>query len=169
VHANLPYVSVKKNMRSRIVFCLRTKSLTKYKRHQIVITELEIGAVGTDFSRRTPWWAREDPGRARTWKSMKNKHLFKMYTNTENDHKCTDLIYFWMKLGASWTRRWCPTSPQWSRSSKLYNNKNVSNNNLPMDKCSGKNNFQTLRPENPPIPYFCSKKLSGASPYVELS
>jgi hypothetical protein len=40
------------------------------KQHRLVITELEIGAVGTDFSRRTSWRAREDPGRARTWKSM---------------------------------------------------------------------------------------------------
>jgi hypothetical protein len=38
--------------------------LTIYKRHQIVISELEIGAVGTDVSRRTPWRAREDLGRA---------------------------------------------------------------------------------------------------------
>jgi hypothetical protein len=36
------------------------KRLTIYKRHQMVITELEIGAAGTDFSRRTSWWARED-------------------------------------------------------------------------------------------------------------
>jgi uncharacterized NAD(P)/FAD-binding protein YdhS len=42
------------------------KTVTIYKRHQIAITELEFGAVGTDVSRRTSWWAREDPGRART-------------------------------------------------------------------------------------------------------
>jgi hypothetical protein len=42
------------------------KPLTICKRHRIVINKLEIGAVGTDFSRRTSWW----PGRARTWKSM---------------------------------------------------------------------------------------------------
>jgi hypothetical protein len=36
-----------------------------YKRRQIAIIELEIGAVGTDFSRRTSCWGREDPGRAR--------------------------------------------------------------------------------------------------------
>jgi hypothetical protein len=29
--------------------------LTVYKRHQNLITELEIGAVGTDCSRRTSW------------------------------------------------------------------------------------------------------------------
>jgi hypothetical protein len=55
-----------------------------YKRHQIVKAELEIGAVGADFSRRTSWWAREDPGRARTWKSMKNMHFPEMYTNAKN-------------------------------------------------------------------------------------
>jgi hypothetical protein len=42
-------------------------------------------AVGTDFPRRTSWWAREDPGRAITWKSMKNGHLFEMYINSKND------------------------------------------------------------------------------------
>jgi hypothetical protein len=70
-------------------------------RHQIAITELEIGAVGTDFSRRTSWWAREDLERARTWKSMKNGYLFEMYTNSKNDQQCTEIKYFWTKLGAS--------------------------------------------------------------------
>jgi hypothetical protein len=51
----------------------------------MLIDELEIAAVGTDVSRRTSWWAREDPGRARTWKSMKNKHVLEMYKNTKND------------------------------------------------------------------------------------
>jgi hypothetical protein len=41
-------------------------TLTVYRRHQILITELEIEAVGTDFSRPTSWCAREVPGRART-------------------------------------------------------------------------------------------------------
>jgi hypothetical protein len=40
-------------------FVQETKPLTIYEWHQIVIIELEIGAVGTDFSRRTSWWARE--------------------------------------------------------------------------------------------------------------
>jgi hypothetical protein len=46
-------------------------------------TELEIGFIGTDFSRRTSWWARENPGRARTWKSMKNDDFCEMYSNTK--------------------------------------------------------------------------------------
>jgi hypothetical protein len=67
------------------------KPLTIYERYQIVIAELEIGAVGTVYSRRLSWWARENPGKARTWKSMKNVHLL---THVE-------FVYFWMKLGAS--------------------------------------------------------------------
>jgi hypothetical protein len=38
----------------------------------MLITKLEIGAIGIDFSRRTSWWVREGLRRARTWKSMKN-------------------------------------------------------------------------------------------------
>jgi hypothetical protein len=48
--------------------CSRKIPLTIYKRDQFLITELEIGVVDTDFSRRTSWWAREDQGRAGTWK-----------------------------------------------------------------------------------------------------
>jgi hypothetical protein len=49
------------------------KPLTIHERHQIAINELEIGAVGTNLlSMRKSRWAREDPGRARTWKSMNN-------------------------------------------------------------------------------------------------
>jgi hypothetical protein len=60
----------------------KKKPLTVYKRHQIVITELKIKAVGIDFSRRTSRWAREDPRRARTWKSMKNmQKLIQMQRN----------------------------------------------------------------------------------------
>jgi hypothetical protein len=66
-----------------------------------LITELEIGAVGTDFSRRMSWWARENPGWARTWKSMKNGDRFEMYTHAKNILKTLEFIYFWMKLGAS--------------------------------------------------------------------
>jgi hypothetical protein len=54
------------------------KTLTIYKWHQIVINELEIGAVCTDFSRRTSWWARENSGRARTWRSMKTGDVCEM-------------------------------------------------------------------------------------------
>jgi hypothetical protein len=54
-----------------------TLTIYIYQRHQIVIAELEIGAAGADFSRRTSWWAREDPGRARTWKSMKSMHFLR--------------------------------------------------------------------------------------------
>jgi hypothetical protein len=82
-----------------------------------VRNEFEIGDVSTDFSKRTSWWAREDLGRARTWKSMKNGCVCLMYTNTINYYKCIELISFWKKLGASWTKRWCPRSPNWYRSS----------------------------------------------------
>jgi hypothetical protein len=74
----------KKCLGARIRFS-RKKRLTTYKRHQLVITELEIGAVGTDFSRRTSWWEREDPGRARTWKSMKNMNFSEMYTHAKKN------------------------------------------------------------------------------------
>jgi hypothetical protein len=71
------------------------KPLTMYERHQIVICELEIWAVGTDFSRRTSRWAREDPGRARTWKSMRNPHSLKciqlqQITNNDQNHRFLD-------------------------------------------------------------------------------
>jgi hypothetical protein len=59
------------------------KHLTIYNRHQIVIHELELGAVCTDFSKRTSWRARENPGRARTWKSMKNMHFSEMYISAK--------------------------------------------------------------------------------------
>jgi hypothetical protein len=32
-----------------------------YEWHRILITKLEIGAAGADFSGRTSWWARENP------------------------------------------------------------------------------------------------------------
>jgi hypothetical protein len=72
----------------------RKKPLTTYERYQIVIDELEIGAVGTDFSRRTSGWAREDPGRVRTWRSMKNMHFSEMYTNATSNHKSIQIKYF---------------------------------------------------------------------------
>jgi hypothetical protein len=75
--------------------------LTIYERHQIAINELEVGAVGTDFSRRPSGWAREDPGRARTWKSMKNMHFSEMYTNARSNQQFIKLIYFWIKLNTS--------------------------------------------------------------------
>jgi hypothetical protein len=47
-----------------------------------VITELEIGAVGTDYLRWRSRWAREDLGKARTWVPMKYGHFFEMHTHT---------------------------------------------------------------------------------------
>jgi hypothetical protein len=63
-----------KKQKPKTVF-VNKKPLTIYKWHQM-ITELEIGAVGTDFSRRTSWWAREVPGRANKWKSMKTDTFY---------------------------------------------------------------------------------------------
>jgi hypothetical protein len=58
----------------------------------MLITDLEIGAVGIDFSRRRSWWARENPERARTWKSMKSMKndtfynvVLKEYPNRKNN------------------------------------------------------------------------------------
>jgi hypothetical protein len=81
------------------------KPLTIYKQHQIATDELEIGAIGTDFSWRTSWWARENLGRSRTWKSMKNIHFSEIYTNERRNQHLIKIIDFWMKLGASCTRR----------------------------------------------------------------
>jgi hypothetical protein len=75
--------------------------LTVYKRHKFVIDELEIEVDGTDFSRQTSWWAREDLGKAKTWKSMKNMHVSEMYTNARNNQTCINIRCFWMNLGAS--------------------------------------------------------------------
>jgi hypothetical protein len=72
--------SVKRSVREPVCFLMcfqknpggkschlsKKNQLNMYKRHQIVIDELEIRSIGTDFSRQTSWWAREDPGRART-------------------------------------------------------------------------------------------------------
>jgi hypothetical protein len=66
---------VPKKSSGRELQFVQEKPLTINKRHQIVMTELEIGAVGSDFSSRTSWWARENPGRARTWKSMEKRRL----------------------------------------------------------------------------------------------
>jgi hypothetical protein len=74
----------KRFLGARIVSFPIKKPWNIYKRHQIVITELGLGAVGTDFSRRTSWWARENPGRARRRKSMRNIHFSEMYTNAKN-------------------------------------------------------------------------------------
>jgi hypothetical protein len=82
----------KKCMGARSACLPRKKPLTIYKLHQIVITELEIGAVGTDCSRRTSWRAREDPERARTWKSMKNMHVSEMYTHAKSDQNTNHMF-----------------------------------------------------------------------------
>jgi hypothetical protein len=47
-----------RNVWGQKLFVFQEKPI--YKRNQIVITELEIGAVDTDFSRRTSLWAREN-------------------------------------------------------------------------------------------------------------
>jgi hypothetical protein len=68
----------------------------------MAIKELEIGAVGTDFSRRTSWWAREDTVRASTWKSMKTclkTNTFDKFPNRQSEETCIKIMYFWMNLG----------------------------------------------------------------------
>jgi hypothetical protein len=55
------------------------KTLTVYRRQQLLITELEVGAVGINFPRQRSWWAREVPGRARTCNKMTNKRLFDVF------------------------------------------------------------------------------------------
>jgi hypothetical protein len=51
----------------------------------MLITELEIRAVGADFSGRTSW--RANQGRAGTWKSenkCKNTNTFEKHKNRKN-------------------------------------------------------------------------------------
>jgi hypothetical protein len=67
----------------------------------MLITELEVGAIGTDFSWRTSWRAREDLRRARTRKTQKNKDVSEMYTNLKHDQMFVEFIYFCTKLVAS--------------------------------------------------------------------
>jgi hypothetical protein len=74
-------------MGARIVGVPGTQLLTIYTRHQIIITELEIGAIGTDFSRRRHGGQEKKPGRARTWKSMKNLHVSEMHANAKHNPK----------------------------------------------------------------------------------
>jgi hypothetical protein len=121
--------------------CLLSKNklLTIYKRYRIVITELEIGAVGTDFSRQTSQLAREDPGRARTWKSMKNQHLFEMYTNTKNAQTIYRIHIFLDETGC------------------VLNEKMVPDVTIMVPELEIANLL------------FCFKILLGASPEVEIS
>jgi hypothetical protein len=90
-----------KNPGGENCFLSKNNPLNIYKPHQIEMTELEIGAFGTDFSRRTSWWAREDPGRAKPWKSMENEHLCSNAYKFKKLLKCNEFKYFWMRLGAS--------------------------------------------------------------------
>jgi hypothetical protein len=99
-----------------------------------LITELEIGAIGTDISRRTSWWAREDLGKARTRKSMKNSHCFEMYTNI----KCSNMFrihIFLDETGCVLNEKMMPdltaTVPE------LEIDRKVSNINVSKEKCAG--------------------------------
>jgi hypothetical protein len=69
------------------------KPLTIYKPHQMLIAELEIEAVGTEFSKRTSWGTCEDLRRARTWKFMKNMNFSDMYKNQTNAKTCRIHIF----------------------------------------------------------------------------
>jgi hypothetical protein len=55
----------------------------------MLITKLEIGAVGTDFARRKSWWAREVPGRAKRWKTMKTDTLCKVFRLNKSKREST--------------------------------------------------------------------------------
>jgi hypothetical protein len=80
------------------------KPLNIYKWHSILKTELEIRAVGTDVSRRTSWRAPEDPEGGKTWKSIRTIYglnCWLLKSNRKSDRSYIEIIYFWMKLGAS--------------------------------------------------------------------
>jgi hypothetical protein len=158
------YVVSKKILGAQIVVCQRTKPLTIYKRHQVVINELEIGAVGTDFSRWTSWWARENPGRARTWKSMKNMYFFwNIYTNAQGDQKLINGKYV---TGCILNEKMMPDVTIMVLEIEIGSN--ISNTYISKDKCGGTRNFRTLHP--PTLQFLiCSKELSGASPYLGIS
>jgi hypothetical protein len=120
----------------------RKKPLTIYKLHQIVIAELEIGAVGTDFSRRTPWWARENSGRARTWKTMKNMHFSEMYTNAQSNPKTDQTQIFLDETGCISNEKMMPDVTMMVP--ELEIDRKVLKLHISMDKSR---NFQTLRPQ----------------------
>jgi hypothetical protein len=63
----------KKFMGARIVCIPRNGSLTKYKRHQIVIAELEIGAVSNDFFQADVMVGTRRPGKGQNMK-INEKH-----------------------------------------------------------------------------------------------
>jgi hypothetical protein len=131
--------------------------VTIHKRHQIVkIAELEIGAVGTDFSRRTSWRAREDLGRARTWKSMNNVHFSEMGTNAKIT-KIDQNHIFLDETGCILNEKMMPdvtiTVPDLEIDKKTHRTSMFL-----------RRNFRTLGPQTPPIPNCFLGNFRGQVP-----
>jgi hypothetical protein len=116
-----------------------------------VITDLEIGSIGTDFSRGTSWWAREDSGRARTWKSMKHINFSQMY-----DQTCSKIMFM---VGRILNEKMMPDVTV--NGPELEIVKNVSKTQISMDKCGGTRNFQTLRPPTLQFLAFVQETFGG--------
>jgi hypothetical protein len=130
-----------------------------------VIAELEIGAVGTEFSRRMSQGAREHPRGARIWKSMKNEHLFEMYTNTQMTEMYRNHIFLnetghilneKMMLDVTVTVQLVMVKKAYRK--RIFQRKNVVEQ-------------EASRPCTHKPPNFCDvfKKPLGASPKMEVS
>jgi hypothetical protein len=124
------------------------------------MNELEIGAVGTDFSRRTSWWARENLGRSRKWKSMINMHS-EMYTDAKSYPKMDQTHIFLDETECILNEKMMPnvtiTVPELEIVKKHIGHQYFHEETF---------GPYTHKPSNS---LLFSKKLSGASPYMEMS
>jgi hypothetical protein len=111
---------------------------------QIVIAELEIGAVGTDFPRRTSWWARRIPGKGQNMEINEKHALFwnvyicKQILKIDKNHICLD------ETGCILNEKMMPDVT--ITVSELEIDKNTSDINISTKK------LPDLAPTNPPIP-----------------
>jgi hypothetical protein len=108
-----------------------------------VIAALEIGAVGSMFSKRTSWRARENPGKTYTCL----KYIHTTHECILNEEMMPDVTILFPELGIV---------------------KNVSNTKMSMDKGGGTRSFQNLHPYTSQFLIFF-KKILGASPAMDLS
>jgi hypothetical protein len=149
-------------------FLSTKKPLTIYKRHQVVIDALEIGAVGTDFSKRTSWWARQDPGGAKTWKSIEKRSTFwNVYKYkrkmTNNVSKSYISEWNWVHPEREDDAQRHHDGPGARRWQKKYR--------TPICQWTNVVEQETSRSytHKPPNFWCCFKKLLGACPKVEVS
>jgi hypothetical protein len=106
-----------------------------------VITELDIGAVGTDFARWTSWWSREDLEGAKTSTSTKAEYLFEMYTNAKKCPNMYRMHLFLDEAGRILNKKIMPDVTIMVPELEMVKH-------CAMGKCGGTRNFQILHTRN---------------------